>query len=107
MNQGDALKKILKERGLTQQDVADNMGVNRTYLTNQFKAAELPRKLIKQISDVLNIPFDELISKITIDPEMAEKSKALEEKVKDQAKIISLLEEQLELYKAKFRDILG
>lgn len=58
---GDNLRKIRHKKGLTQKDVADMLGIDRTtYTKYETGAAEPPFRTIKAIADIYNTDYNTL-----------------------------------------------
>lgn len=57
-----SLKEWRKKRGLSQQELANIMGVHQTMISDYEKGAQVPsvQRLI-QLSQILNISLDELV----------------------------------------------
>lgn len=66
---GENIKKIRIEKGLTQKELADKVGISGAFMSLIEKGANNPsdENLIK-ISDVLNVPIDILKTKETENP---------------------------------------
>ncbi|HEX8547906.1 MAG TPA: helix-turn-helix transcriptional regulator [Cytophagaceae bacterium] len=109
------MKKIIKQKDLTQEGFAQLMGISRAQVTNYLNRYELKGKTLDKICDVLRIdkkiflPEGEKNSFMEVQPpyptssqsskELVEKVKSLEEKIllleaalKDKEKIIELLQ---------------
>ena len=115
IHQGELLKKIIKQKDLTQEKFAQIMGISRAQVSNYLNRYELKGKTLDKIAEVLKIEkkifFPEvernslMESKLNYPQstkdsnELAEKIKALEEKIvllegalRDKDKIIELLQ---------------
>lgn len=104
MNQGETLKKILKEKGITQLQIAEKLDVNRTYITNQLKLQKLPKKLIEQVADLLEMDFEKLDKALNIEPGKSGYVELLEKQLSDKEHIIKLLEDKVALYEKLERE---
>lgn len=59
---GDKLKKLLKEKGITQVELADNVGASQAFISYVIRGFKQPSiTLLKRIADYLNVSVDELI----------------------------------------------
>ena len=57
------IKQLRKERGLTQEELSDILGMNRLYITQvEAKQQGLSLPMVYRIAKVLNIPLKELFS---------------------------------------------
>ena len=56
------IKEILKEKGMTQKELADKLGKSRQALDRQLKG-KLLVETAQQIADVLDVPIAELFEK--------------------------------------------
>lgn len=99
MNQGYNLKKLLKENGKTQLDLADELGVHRGNISKMVNKVNLDLKVLEATSKILDIPLEELKKKLDVAPGQTNYVARLEESLEDKMKIITLLEDQLALYK--------
>lgn len=60
---GNTLKTARKAKGLTQQDVADRLGVHRTtYTKYETNVAEPSLALLRELAVLLEVSADELLS---------------------------------------------
>lgn len=58
----DNLEEILRERGMTQKELADELGVTKACVSNYLNKKRIPTiKTIVNIGYVLNIDFNDLI----------------------------------------------
>lgn len=54
------LKKIMSDKGVTQQDVADALGVSRPTISNWIRSDNLPAKTAMALCAFLKVPLNEL-----------------------------------------------
>ena len=117
IHQGELLKKLIKQKELTQEKFAQVMGISRAQVSNYLNRYELKGKTIEKIAEVLKIDKNlffpdgsqnalmENASRYPeshkVPSELLEKIKALEEKVflleaaiKDKERIIELLQKR-------------
>ncbi|MDX8377989.1 MAG: ParB/RepB/Spo0J family partition protein [Mariprofundales bacterium] len=51
MESGNAYQRLVKEFHLTQQDIAEHLGISRTHVTNTIRLLQLPRAICDMIQD--------------------------------------------------------
>lgn len=74
MNPGERIKKLRKEKGMTQKDLAKKIGVSPSAMSQFEKQTYLRRKTLNKIAGALEVP----VSKITgMVPEETETEKIL------------------------------
>lgn len=59
------LKRIREEKGLTQQYIAEKMGISQNYycdIENGVRQKELKLNILTKLSQVMNVPIETLIS---------------------------------------------
>lgn len=64
MNLGEYIKNVLKERGMTQSWLADNIGMNRKVLNSKIRSGYFTALELLQIGNVLHIDLNALTRKI-------------------------------------------
>ena len=61
---GENIKNYRKEAGMTQEELAEKVGITRAYLSEIERGKKDPSySKVKKISDILGIPIDELTGK--------------------------------------------
>ncbi len=85
-------KKILYERGFTQQEFAEKLGVDQVMISQWMNAARNPSiKSIRKIAEVLEVPLNYFI-------ETSEKKDIDNNDVKEMKTKMSFMEEKLKRY---------
>jgi transcriptional regulator with XRE-family HTH domain len=63
---GNRLRELRKERGLSQEELAHEAGLHRTYVGGVERGERNPTLItLKRISDALNLKLEELLKEIS------------------------------------------
>ena len=58
----EKLKKIMEEKGVSQAELAENVGVSQAFISYLLKGFKVPSvALLKRIADYLEVTMDDLV----------------------------------------------
>jgi len=112
LNLSEKVKRLRKERELTQKELADKLGVNSSHLSRLEKGKYQPStEMLKKFAEFFGVTTDYLLSDEEI-PEINIKNKSLAERVKlidsldeeDQNALIHIIDSMLT--KKKMKEVL-
>ncbi len=81
MSQGERIKALLKENRITQQDLADKMGKDRTQITRMLSQGAVSKEVKINVAEMLSMSEADLIVEINSPSEQSDYVKKLESDV--------------------------
>lgn len=104
---GDRLKNLRLSRGLTQAQLADNIGIPRTTYANYETNKREPKiEILEKIANYLNVTIDDILTKSFIDKDDNERLHLLSLKIFELVPLYSFeeIEEAIEITKNRIKN---
>lgn len=92
LHQGEILKKILKDKSISDMEISKRLGISRQSVMEIYKREKIKRGRLMEIAELFNID----ISVFGLDETETEKVALLKELVESQREQIKLLREKIE-----------
>lgn len=101
MNQGERIKKILRQNNVSQKEVAEKLGVHGAAVTRHLAKAVVPDEYLKAISELLEVDLQSFKKMIADMPDVESNQYAiLNERLELQEKLLEEKDETIR-YMAK------
>lgn len=99
MNQGDTLKKILKEYNVTQVQLAERLDILPPNLSKELGRATIDIRIIEAVCDLTDLDVNTLKDRLNNSVNTTQRIKQLEASLAEKEDYINVLKESLELYR--------